>query len=356
MRITFSSLMVAFLVLSCTPQASAQTSASNTFTTNLSLGARGTQVVALQKILNRDLDTRIASTGPGSPGYETDYFGLLTKAAVVRFQEKYANEVLAPAGLTQGSGYVGFYTRTKLNALSSPTTTAPVTSITTTNASDAIALYPNMSVPVGVNPNTVNLEYEIALVTKVGKEEGVSDEKIQQEIQNIKEIVATTTDLHKAFFASTKTASRTVAPTLSFADEMSNSFGTAFLKTLSSMGLGPVEQAQAATTLAPFGGHIVFVYPCTCTANPPYLNPPAVWRVTLAPPLPPSYATFLDAPIGTQLFASYNSPLEGIYDLGYYTPGTPSCIMYYGTHCSPNVIPGWGTIAPYTGSSPSPSL
>lgn len=123
MRHLFFSIALILLLLLQSPHASAQASASSAFTTTLSLGSSGAQVVALQKILNRDIDTRIASAGAGSPGNETSYFGALTKTAVVRFQEKYASEILAPAELMRGNGRVGYYTRAKLNELSASTST-----------------------------------------------------------------------------------------------------------------------------------------------------------------------------------------------------------------------------------------
>lgn len=125
MRILFFFLLSVLAAFPFPPSASAQAAA---FTENLGVGSRGVQVIALQKILNQDPGTRIASTGPGSPGNETNAFGQLTRAAVIRFQEKYAPEVLAPAGLAQGTGRVGPLTRTKLNALSAPApaSSAPV--------------------------------------------------------------------------------------------------------------------------------------------------------------------------------------------------------------------------------------
>jgi hypothetical protein len=83
----------------------------------LKLGASGTDVLKLQRFLNTDTTTAIPGTGDGSAGKETGYFGNLTKAAVLRFQEKYASEILVPNKLAKGNGFVGASTRAKLNAL-----------------------------------------------------------------------------------------------------------------------------------------------------------------------------------------------------------------------------------------------
>lgn len=120
---------------------------------NLRVGMSGSDVKILQEVLNRNKETRLADIGPGSPGNETMYFGQVTKAAVIKFQDIYKDEVLTPVGLTSGSGYVGMFTRAKMlalcnepQALSVPSVVAiptissalvPASTATTSNVSSA---------------------------------------------------------------------------------------------------------------------------------------------------------------------------------------------------------------------------
>lgn len=79
-------------------------------TKSLKLGDRGDEVTLLQTWLA--LDSVVYPEGIVS-----GWFGPLTKAAVIRFQEKYHEDVLAPWNFTNGTGYAGSTTRAKLNAL-----------------------------------------------------------------------------------------------------------------------------------------------------------------------------------------------------------------------------------------------
>lgn len=86
-------------------------------TKSLKLGDSDNEVLILQKFLNSRTETKIANSGAGSPGNETFYFGQLTKAAVIKFQELYKDEILAPVGLIRGTGYFGEMSRKKANIL-----------------------------------------------------------------------------------------------------------------------------------------------------------------------------------------------------------------------------------------------
>ncbi len=79
-----------------------------------SLGKRSPEIVTIQRILNSDPATRVARSGPGSPGRETSLYGPATRSAVQRFQLKHGI-VKSPRDV--GYGIVGPKTRAKMNEL-----------------------------------------------------------------------------------------------------------------------------------------------------------------------------------------------------------------------------------------------
>jgi parallel beta-helix repeat protein len=104
-----------------------------TFSRNLKRGDSGDDVKYLQIVLNANPATQVAVEGPGSPCHETNYFGVLTEAAVIKFQTLHE-------GLTQ-TGELDEATRAELNKLYLPVKHVPtgwVLSVTNTYQNEEI--------------------------------------------------------------------------------------------------------------------------------------------------------------------------------------------------------------------------
>ncbi|OGD69292.1 hypothetical protein A2996_01880 [Candidatus Campbellbacteria bacterium RIFCSPLOWO2_01_FULL_34_15] len=158
-----------------------------TFTRNLTVGNTGTDVMELQKVLNMSADTQVAASGVGSAGNESSYFGSLSKSAVIKFQNKYASEVLTPVGLTSGTGYVGASTRAKLNTMCSGTTQPPVTPPTTgtgvtvsntTQPSNSLAVENATRVPFTKFTVTAGNDGDVVINTVTVERQGLSNNAV----------------------------------------------------------------------------------------------------------------------------------------------------------------------------------
>ena len=76
---------------------------------DLKVGSSGNDVSILQQLL--------LAEGVYPEAKITGYFGMLTRAAVIRFQEKYRADILDPNGLGAGTGFVGSATRARITAI-----------------------------------------------------------------------------------------------------------------------------------------------------------------------------------------------------------------------------------------------
>ena len=131
-----------------TPPATVAAAGSNaacpyTWARNLSIGSSGDDVRQLQRFLNGNPQTQVASSGAGSPGNETTYYGPATARAVSKFQELHSAQILAPIGLTSGTG--GFYTSTRNQAnnvcgTAQPTTNLPSVPVAPTTPTTRVSI------------------------------------------------------------------------------------------------------------------------------------------------------------------------------------------------------------------------
>jgi len=87
------------------------------FSSVLNTGSQGLEVQELQKCL---ANPPAGGSDIYPEGEITGTFGPATKKAVIKFQEKYSEEILKPLGLTSGTGKVGGATIDKLNQVCFP--------------------------------------------------------------------------------------------------------------------------------------------------------------------------------------------------------------------------------------------
>jgi peptidoglycan hydrolase-like protein with peptidoglycan-binding domain len=82
------------------------------FDKNLRRGMSNADVKNLQIVLNY-----LPTANNGATIATTGYFGTVTEAAVIAFQNMWSNKILIPNGMSAGNGFVGAATRAVLNTL-----------------------------------------------------------------------------------------------------------------------------------------------------------------------------------------------------------------------------------------------
>ena len=112
------------------------------------------------------------------------YFGQFTRSAVIKFQEKYFGEILAPGGFDRGTGYVGTASRRKLNEILSKQKSA-------SSASESLAsgLIAN-SLAVGSAGEEVKILQNILIkegVYENGKVTGIFDSSTKKAVKLFQE-------------------------------------------------------------------------------------------------------------------------------------------------------------------------
>jgi peptidoglycan hydrolase-like protein with peptidoglycan-binding domain len=319
------------LVLSFALYSDAQ--AAEIFFSNLKLGSTGVEVKELQKVLNSDPSTRIATSGAGAPGQETDYFGAKTHVAVVKFQEIYRNEVLTPAGLTKGSGFVGQKTREKLNSIYTAMHTKSAPIVTTSPVKPA----PAKAITKPENPNYENLDEFIATVIEVNRKKGKSEEELNKIAAQIRKDAATTTDLRALFDKQVRASQGKPSTVSAIGQKLSKMLPESLRIKISMIAKALLPAKVYAKTGLAYGGTVGFTYLCTCSDT---------WLVTVIGPM----GGLFDYTIGTQIYSYYNLPYAR-YVLGVYVPPTaPICVSEPETECAV-VIETQGVITATTGTS-----
>jgi len=314
------------------------------FTSNLSRGMTGLEVKRLQQALNQTLTIPVAATGSGSIGQETTYYGPATANAVSRFQELYAEEVLVPNDLQQGTGYFGNSTRTKLNNLLAQRNDSNLNDVAKSQQFDS---YVDSSQDT-LQSNEKDIEDEITeLENKINLDKWDLTEREKRQVA-----MSVPEEIRGEYFpeyvdgGSGESGGERTNPLLeqqeyqrrlqqqsSAVDKLRGialSFVTDPLERLhySLKKIFPVPETAHAQLSLVFGGRIAAVFPCTC-------NPPAI-HFTVIGARPASTVYF---PGVTQKSPPW-PPVPGAGTLGNYTP-FGICLVGVPPACAPT--PAFGT-------------
>src|SRR3989344_8457937 len=146
-----------------------------TFTMTLKQGSTGAEAMNVQKFLNAH-GFMVAAAGAGSPGNETSNFGSLTRAAVIKYQNAYAANILTPLGLTMGTGVWGPASIAQAHALCASTGTGTGTGTSTGTSTGTTPPPP---------PDDMTLEGGAGSVESFTAISGLSNEKVGEGEEDI---------------------------------------------------------------------------------------------------------------------------------------------------------------------------
>ena len=330
-------------------------SQADLFYRNLELGNVGDDVKKLQMELNKVAKTRVSESGPGSIGEETTYFGPLTKDAVIRYQNLYAEEVLHPIGLLSGTGFVGRMTRARLNNKDIEDTDVLTIEDKVIKATEIVDPRKNSSrkpnaqetngLQVNNSGNQVNLDLFVNEIRKHGVRSGLSSLELGEIEVAVREQAVSGPDFQEEFIRQSeknlipKTREEILRSVEGFNIENASSFLPQPIESLlSGFGIGSSQnKLSQAGLINNFGGTILYTFPCVCD--------PVVWKVLVGLPSP----VFADYVLGTQLYLSYTFPRILSRAIGRWVISAPICYVYVGVSCVP--VPGEGFITPIVGNS-----
>lgn len=323
----------------------AQSVSAYEFVRDLRVGDTGPDVLALQQILNESDATRVASSGTGSPGSETSYFGLLTADAVRRYQELHREEILTPLGLLVGTGFVGSATRAHISNFSTADSTIGDDEGKQYYDDDALSGDFNqervLTSEEVTERNQQNLDYFLDFIDGMAEESGLSQSEVKAIKKSIQKQAETPFEETMEQFIEDRKGRgdepRTPEEILEDIEKLSAAPKQSIFAQLMLRLLYPFTPNEALAQYAiPVGGPIYFYYYCSCSNT---------WIILLGQPRP----GLVDYETGTQAYFGYNLPYSS-YLMGWAEPVGLLCVSEPELECALEIPSTYGLLMWVTGS------